>query len=233
MELATVLLLILCYGLAVYLAWIEGAPVYLVTLAAGHASALASPLWRVLYGISYNLDLTVIQTLLGQPVPLPVLLGAGWYYPLPALIVYYLYTTRWWFPNAITGVVTAMIFLLFYLLVESLGLRTQVWAYDNIRLPLGFTAPLLAAIMSALIAYGLLYVLLAVHRSAWPNMLLAILPAPLVLSLLVHGLLGAPLWLALLLDGQPGVVIAGLVSALLLLGWAGQIITAGIKRLGA
>jgi len=53
------------------------------------------------------------------------------------------------------------------------------------------------------------------------------------LSLLVHGLLGAPLWIALLLDGQPWVVLAGLFSTLLLLVWAGQIITSGIRRLGA
>ncbi|NWF81516.1 MAG: hypothetical protein HXY37_15960 [Chloroflexi bacterium] len=233
MELVATLLLIGCYGAAAYLAWVAGTPIYLVALAAGHVSALASPLWRVLYGVNYNLDLATVQILLGQPVPLQVLLGAGWYYPLPALVVYYLYTTRWWFPNAITGVVTYMVFLLCYLLVESFGLRAQVWAYNASRLPPGFTAPLLAAIMSALIAYGLLYVLLAVQRSTWPSMLLAILPAPLLLSVLVHGLLGAPLWLALLLNGQPWVVLAGLVSTLVLLAWAVQIITSGIKRLAA
>ncbi len=233
MELATTLLLILCYGLAAYLAWSDGTPIYLITLAAGHISSLVSPLWRVLYGINYDLDLIVVQTLLGQSVPLPVLIGAGWYYPLPALVVYYLYVTRWWFPTVLTGVMTYLALLLYYLLIESFGLRANIWAYGAVRMPPGFSAPLLAAIMAALIAYGLLYVVLLNHRSTWPSMLLVILPAPLLLSLLVHGLLGAPLWIALLLDGQPWVVLAGLVSTLLLLAWAGQIITSGIRRLGA
>ncbi len=233
MELATTLLLILCYGLAAYLAWSDGTPVYLATLVAGHISSLASPLWRVLYGINYDLNLTLVQTLLGQSVPLPVLIGAGWYYPLPALVVYYLYVTRWWFPTVLTGVITYLTLLLYYLLIESFGLRAHIWAYSTTRLPLGLSAPLLAALMSALIAYGLLYVVLLTHRSTWQSMLLLILPAPLLLSLLIHGLLGAPLWIALLLNGQPWIVLAGLFSTLALLAWAGQIITRGIRQVGA
>jgi hypothetical protein len=62
-------------------------------------------------------------------------------------------------------------------------------------------------------------------------MLLAVLPAALLLSLLVHGLLGAPLWIALLLDGQQWAVLAGMLSTVVLLVWAAQIITAGIRRL--
>lgn len=182
MELATTLLLILCYGLAAYLAWSDGTPIYLITLVAGHISSLVSPLWRVLYGINYDLNLIVVQTLLGQSVPLPVLIGAGWYYPLPALVVYYLYVTRWWFPTVLTGVMTYLALLLYYLLIESFGLRANIWAYSAVRMPPGFSTPLLAAIMAALIAYGLLYVVLLNHRSTWPSMLLVILPAPCCLA---------------------------------------------------
>ncbi len=231
MELAATLLLIVCYGLGAYLAWAQRTPLYLFAILAGHIGALASPLWRVLYGVSYNLDLPTVQTLLGQPVPLPVLLGAGWYYTMPALVVFFLFTTRWWFPGALTGVLTYLIFLLYHLLIETLGLRTQTWAYNGSSLPLGFSEPLLAAIMSGLISYGLLYVLLAVHRFAWPSMLFAVLPSVLLISLLIHGLLGAPLWLALLLDGQTWAIAAGLVTSVGLLAWAGQIVTGGISRL--
>ncbi len=231
MQFAAILLLFVCYGLAVYLGWLQRTPLYLFTLFAGHLSALASPLWRILYDVSYHLDFATIQTLLGQPVPVPVLLGAGWYYTLPALAVFYLFTARWWFPGAVTGVLTFLVFLLYHLLIETIGLRTQTWSYNGGALPLGFSKPLLAAIMAGLITYGLLYALLAVHRSTWQNMLLVLLPTPLLLSLLVHGLLGAPLWAALLLDGQDWAVLAGLLSTLLLLAWAAQIITGGIRRL--
>jgi hypothetical protein len=231
MVFATALLLIICYGLAAYLGWLQRTPIYLFAIAAGHLSALASPLWRLLYGIQYNPAFGTVEMILGQAVPLPVVLGAGWYYPLPALLVFYLASTRWWFPGALTGILTYLVFLLYHLLIETMGLRTQTWAYELMVLPLDLTTPLLAAIMSGLISYGLLYVLLAVGRSTWPSMLLAILPAPLLLSLLVHGLLGAPLWIALLLDGEAWAVLAGLLSTLVLLVWAAQIITAGIKRL--
>ena len=233
MQFAAIVLLIVCYGLAIYLGWLQRTPLYLFTIVAGHIGALTSPLWRMLYGVRYSLDLGTVQTLLGQPIPLPVLIGAGWFYPLPALIVFYLYSTRWWFPGTVTGALTYFVFLLYHLLIETLGLRAQAWAYSGEALPLGVSAPLLAALMGSLVSYGLLYVLLSAHRSTWPNMLLAVLPAPLLLSLLVHGLLGAPLWIALLLDGQAWAVLAGLLSALLLVGWAVQIITGGIRRLGS
>lgn len=231
MQFAAILLLIICYGLAVYLGWLQRTPLYLITIVAGHLAALASPLWRALYDVAFNAGLATTQTLLGQEVPTALLLGAGWLHPLPALIVFYLYTARWWFPGLVTGALTFLIFVLYHLLVETIGLRTQTWAYSGPPLPLDFSKPLLAALMAGLVSYGLLYAVLAAHRSSWQGMLIAILPAPLLVSLLVHGLLGAPLWAALLLDGQGWAVLAGLVSTLVLLAWAAQIITGGVKRL--
>lgn len=231
MQFAAILLLLVCYGLAAYLGWLQRTPIYLFALVAGHFAALASPLWRTLYDVAYNADLTTVQLFFGQPVPVAVLLGSGWYYPLPALIVFYLFTTRWWFPGLLTGALTFLIFVLYHLLIETVGLRTQTWAYSGAVLPLDFSKPLLSAIMAGLVSYGLLYVILVVYRNSWQGMLLALLPAPLLTSLLIHGLLGAPLWAALLLDGQSWAVLAGLLSTLVLLAWAVQIITGGIKRL--
>jgi hypothetical protein len=231
MLILATLLLIVCYGLAGYLGWMQRTPIYLITIVAGHLAATVSPLWRVLYAMTYSLDLGMVQTLLGQPVPLLVAIGSGWHYPLPALVVYYLYTARWWFPGALTGLLTLLVFLLYHLLIETIGLRTQIWVYSATELPLNFSKPLLAAIMAGLVSYGLLYAILSVQRSTWPSMLLALLPTPLLLSLLIHGLLGAPLWAALALGGAQWAVLAGLLSTLILLGWAAQIITGGIGRL--
>lgn len=231
MQFAAILLLLVCYGLAVYLGWLQRTPIYLFTIAAGHFAALASPLWRTLYAVAYSADLGTTQSLLGQPVPALVLFGSGWFYPLPALIVFYLYGARWWFPGLLTGALTFLVFVLYHLLIETVGLRSQTWAHSGPTLPLDFSKPLLAAIMAGLVSYGVLYAVLAAHRSSWQGMLLAILPAPLLMSLLIHGLLGAPLWAALLLGGQSWAVLAGLLSTLVLLAWAAQIITGGIKRL--
>jgi hypothetical protein len=230
MEFAATLLLVICYGLAIYLAWAQRAPIYLIALGAGHLSALASPLWRLLYGVRFSPGLETIQTLLGQPIPLGVLLGSGWYYPLPALLVLFLFGARWWFPGRVTSLMTLLIFLLYHLLIETIGLRTRTWSYDAPPLPLGLSAPLLSALMAGLISYGLLYALLAAHRFSWQGLLVSVLPAALALSLLIYGLLGAPLWMALLLSGPPWVLSLGMLASLGLLIWVGQIITAGLSR---
>ncbi|NNJ10126.1 hypothetical protein EKD04_007285 [Chloroflexales bacterium ZM16-3] len=230
MQTAAVILLILCYGAAGYLAWQQRTPIYLLALVAGHLSALSSPLWHLLYGVSYGISLDSVQAAIAQPVPTSLILAAGWHYPLPAMLVLYLYMTRWWFPGSITGILTYLIFLLYHLLIELVGLRASLWSYRDMALPLGLPSPLLSAIMAGLISYALLYVLLATYRYAWLSLALAVVPAALLISLLTHGLLGAPLWIALVLNGAPWAVGIGTVSALALLIWAIQIVTGGISR---
>lgn len=230
MQTAAIMLLILCYGAAGYLAWQQRNPIYLLALVAGHLSALTSPLWRLLYGVNYGLSIETVQATITQPIPTPFFFAAGWHYTLPAILVLYLYLTRWWFPGSITGVLTYLIFLLYHLLIELVGLRTSLWTYRVIDLPLGIPGPLLAAIMAGLVSYGMLYVMLATYRYAWQSMAMAIIPAVLLLSLLVYGLLGAPLWIALILNGASWAVSLGTISALALFAWAIVIITGGIRR---
>jgi hypothetical protein len=231
MTVAAVILLAVCYGLALYLTWAQRTPIYLLALASGHLSAVASPLWQLLYDVRYDNALAEVRSLIGQPIPLPVLLAAGWFYPLPALLVFFLYRVRWWFPGTLTGLLTYLVFLLYHLLIEALGVRSGTWAYNGTALPFEMPPLLLSAIMAALISLGLLYVLISTWRYAGLSMLLAVLPATLLFSLLIHGLLGAPLWVALLLDAQPWATAVGLLSSLALLGWAIQIMTYGFSRL--
>ncbi|MEI8308649.1 MAG: hypothetical protein WCF99_16435 [Chloroflexales bacterium] len=230
METAAVAFLIICYCAASYLAWQQRSPIYVFAMASGHLSALASPLWNVLYGVSYGVSVSSVRVVITQPTPLSLLLAAGWHYPLPAMLVLYLYLIRWWFPGRVTGVLTYLIFLLYHLLIELLGLRAGLWSYREIALPLGLPSSLFAAIMAGLISYATMYVLLSTYRYAWQSMAMAIIPSVLLISLLTHGLLGAPLWIALALNGASWAVGLGTLSALALLFWAIQIITSGIRR---
>jgi hypothetical protein len=230
METAAIALLAICYGIASYIAWRQRSPIYLLALVAGHLSALASPLWRLLYGVSYGVSLHSVQAAIIQPVPSALFLAAGWHYTLPAMLVLYLYLARWWFPGGITGTLTYLIFLLYHLLIELVGLRANLWSYPEIALPLGIPSPLLAAMMAGLISYATLYALLSTYRYAWVSMALVVIPSVLLISLLIHGLLGAPLWIALALNGESWAVRLGTISALILLLWAVQIITRGIRH---
>ncbi len=221
---------ILCYGLAGYLWYRQRAPIYLFGLISGHLSALATPLWRLLYGVNFSPSLETIQSVIGEPIPTAVLFASAWYYPLPAALVLYLYTTRWWFPGYLTSLITFLIFLLYHLLIETIGLRANLWDATWPTLPLGLPGALLPATMAGLISYSLLYIFLSTYRYALLSLILVIVPATLGLSLAVRGILGAPLWVTLLLDGAPWMLNIGLFSVVALLGWAVHIVTVGISR---
>ncbi len=233
MEVVATLLLIITYGLAGYLAWTRRTLIYIFAMLAGHVAVLVAPLWQLLYAFSYNSDLATIAVPFNQRLPLALVLASGWFYPLPALVVFYLFSIRWWFPGRLTGMLTYLVFLLYHLLIETLGLRITTWSYAGGGLPMRFSMPLFSALMGGLVSYGFLYVIIASHRFSWQSMLLALLPSVLGLSLLIYGLLGAPLWLALLLGGETWAQAAGLLVSLILLAWAGQIITDGISRCSA
>lgn len=231
MEAAVFLLTLVCYGLASYLWWQEETPHYLFGLLGGHLSALLSPLWAVLYGVVYDPSLRAVRNVFGQPLYETLVIGAAWYYPLPALLVFFLYQRRWWFPGYITGLLTYVILLLYHLIVQALGTRLGIWRYTpTAEYPFGLSPSLVAAVMGALVSLGLVYTLLLAYRSSWQSVLIVMLPAPLLLSLLVHGLLGASLWVPLLLDAPVWASSIGLLATLALLLWAVHIGAWGLGR---
>lgn len=231
MEIASILLAIVCYGLAAY-AWRRfQSPIFMIALLSGHLGALTIPLWSWLYGISYRADLSVAATFMGQPLTWFVLIASAWLYALPALLTLALYQTHWWFPGYITGALTYAAFLIYHMLVEGLGLRTQTWSYRVAGLPFGVSNALLTALIAALVSLALLYALLAVRHYAWPSLLMTLLPATFLILLLVRGLLGAPLWIVLMLDGRTWALQIGALSALALLLWGVHIVISGLRRM--
>ncbi len=230
MDVAVVLLTLTCYSLALFLWWRYQTPIYVFTLIGGHFAALGSPLWSFLYGIAYRSDFAVMLMIMDQPILRTLVIASAWFYPLPALLVFYLYQVRWWFPGYLTGLLTFMVFLLYYLVIETLGMRLNIWSYSDTTLPFRIPSAVLAATMAALTSLALLYVLLAIYRYSWTSMVLTLFPAVLLLSLLVHGLLGAPLWITLLLQAQNWALGIGMISTLGLLAWATHILTKGLQR---
>jgi hypothetical protein len=226
MEFGVALVTLACYGLAGALWWYDGKRQYLFALLSGHVAALLSPLWVVLYGIVYNPGLGALRPPLGAPIPTALVLASAWIYPLPALVVLFLYHARWWFPGYVTGLLTYLVMLLYHLLIQLVGLRSQAWAYAAEPLSaLPLPPALVSAALAALVSLGVLYALLLVGRYALLSQLLTLLPATLLLSLGVHGLLGGPLWVPLLLrlaplSVPPWLLSVGLLFTLALLAWA-------------
>jgi hypothetical protein len=238
MGFVVVLLTIVCYGLALFLWWSQQKPVFFLALLAGHVGALASPFWPLLYATSYRADMSVFLHMMDQPLPWLLFVASAWFYTLPALLVLYLYILQWWVAGYFTGLVTYGVFLFYHTVLESIGLRVGLWSYTNaIALPLGVSNALVSTLMAALISLIFLYVLLLTRRFSLISMLLVLVPSVLLITVLVRGVLGAPLWVALTLQdwqerlaSQDWVVTLGALGTIVLLAWAVHIVARGLSR---
>ena len=241
MQVGVIFASIIAYALAIFLWWRERAPNYFVALLSGHLAVLLSPFWQALYVFRYNEGFPIlyrmgsvggIQALARLQVyglPRPVFLGA-WAITLAPLIIFYLYRHRWWFPGYLTSLLTYILFVLYHLLVETIGQRQGWWIYNGGALPLGLGQPVLAALMNGLVSLGALAALLLTRRYALGSLLAILLPIPLALCLLVHGLLGAPLYTALLLHAQSWAGAIGLIGTLGLVASGVHIVASSLEQ---
>jgi hypothetical protein len=241
MQVGVIFASIIVYALAIFLWWHERAPNYFVALLGGHLAVLLSPFWQALYLFRYNEDFPILYRmgsvggiqalarLQAFGLPRPVFLGA-WSIMLAPLLIFYLYRHRWWFPGYLTSLLTFILFVLYHLLVETIGLRQGWWSYNGGALPLGLGQPVLAAMMNGLVSLGALAALLLTRRYALGSLLAILLPIPLALALLVHGLLGAPLYTALLLHAQSWAGAIGLIGTLGLVASGVHIVASSLEQ---
>lgn len=230
MELGIILFTIGAYGVAAFLAWRDRQPHYLIALVAGQLATLFSPIWQRLYAFSYNPAFGELFNALDRPLPTSIFL-AGWTLMLPPLAIFYLFQRRWWFSGYLTGALTFVLFTLYHVLVETIGVRAGWWQYTGLdQLPLDLSATLLAGLMGGLVSLGGLATLLITRHYALPMLLAVMLPIPLLMSVLVHGLLGAPLYTVLLLRAQSWAGAIGMIGTLGLLLWGAHIIASELAR---
>jgi len=231
METAVVLLTIVCYALAIFLGWQWRTPMFVFALLAGHISSLVSPIWSFLYGFTYAADLKVFSSVAGLTFIQPLIIAASWFYTLPALLVIALYRLRLWRAGYLTGMLTFAGFLGYHLLLEIFGMGQGIWEYTMMAtLPLGIANWMLSALMATLISLATLYILLMVFRYSWVTMFALLVPAPLIFSVVVRGMLGAPLWISRLLRAESWAASIGVICTLAFLAWAVHIVVWGISR---
>jgi len=241
MQVGVIFASVLVYALAIFLWWRERTPNYFVALLAGHLAVLLSPFWQALYVFRYNTDFPImfhigsvggiraLARLQAYGLPRPVFLGA-WAIMLAPLMIFYLYRHRWWFPGYLTSLLTYILFVLYHMLIETIGMRQGWWSYNGGELPLGLGQPMLAALMNGLVSLGALAALLLTRRYSLGSLLAILLPIPLALCLLVHGLLGAPLYTALLLQAQSWAGAIGLIGTLGLVASGVHIVASSLEQ---
>lgn len=238
MELGLIILTVGVYGLAVYQGLRERTALYVVALLAGQIGTIGSPLWQLLYRFSYAPDLAPALEMFGNPLPRAILLG-GWLSVFPALLAVVLSRRRAWFTSYAAALLLFAAFLIYFILIETLGTRTRWWSYSGATLSLDISTTLLAAIMHSLVTLGMLAALQVTRHYTIGSLLLFLLPVPLLLGSVVHGLLGAPIFTVLLLRTyMPGLVTEswadtiGVVGTLVLLGWAIHLVASTLARQG-
>ncbi|WP_322513427.1 hypothetical protein [Chloroflexus sp.] len=219
------------YSAAIWLWWQQRNPLYVFALVAGQFSTLLDPFWRWLYSLQTVPSLTSLVASLAVPFNISASFRAAWPDTLPALIIVVLYLYRWWNPGLLSGLFTYVIFVSLQLMFSLLGLRDPAPPALAGALPFGFSAELLAALMSATVTYGLCYVFVTVQNYSWPSMAATILPMPLIFGGLIYGVAGAPLLVGRLLPDGEWPLRIGLLLTLALLGWCVAIITSGFNRL--
>ncbi len=230
MELGILLFTIGAFGVAGVLAWRDRHPHYLIALASGQIATFLSPLWQRLYGFSYDPSFSPLLSAFDRPLPTTIFL-AGWTLMLPPLAIFFLYQRRWWLSGYFTGALTFVLFTLYHILIETIGARAGWWQYaDGGVLPFDISVTVLAGLMNGLVSLGGLAMLLITRHYAWPMLLAVILPAPLLMSALVHGLLGAPLYTVLLLRAQSWAAAIGMIGTLGLILWGAHIIASELGR---
>lgn len=231
MEIGLFILTLGVCGLAVFLGLRERTFIYLVALAAGSFATVATPLWQLLYRFSYHPQYPALLEFLEQPLPSIVAL-AGWTTMIPPLLVFYLARQRWWFGSYVTLVLTYILFVLYHLLIESIGTRAGWWSYGPLpALPFGLQPMLVAALMNGLTGLGILAILLLARHYALASLLVFVLPAPLILNVLVHGMLGAPLYTVIQLNAETGWTGAlGLGGTLILTLWGVHILASTVTE---
>jgi hypothetical protein len=238
MELGVIILTLGVLGLAVFQGLRERTTLYVVALVAGMVSTLPSPLWQLLYGFAYQPALAPILSLFGNPLPRTVFF-AGWLVMFPALLTIALSQRRAWFTSYLAAILLFSIFLVYHILIETIGTRSGWWGYANPLLPLNIASTMLAAIMNALVSLGVLAALQVTRHYTIGSMLIFLLPIPVLLRLFVHGLLGAPIFTGLLLRTYlPSLVteswadLIGALGTLALLVWAIHLVASTLARQG-
>jgi hypothetical protein len=238
MELGIFVLTVGLYGLAIYIGLQQRTALYAVGLAAGQLSTLPSPLWQRLYSFMYAPQMTPLLEFAGAPLPRIAVIG-GWALVLPPLIVVYLSQRRPWFTTYVAALLLFALFLIYFILLETFGVRAGLWGYKPIELPFGVSSTALAALMNALTALATLAALQVTRRYTMSSLVLFLLPIPLALRLLVQGLLGAPLYTVFLLhdflpslDQQSWAAVIGVVGTLALLLWGVHLVATTLIRQG-
>lgn len=232
---ALTVLTVLAYLLAIALLWFDRSLRPLLLLVAGSLATLSQPLWARLFGTSLELSGSMLRIGSSYALPNATLLGGGVLLALPPLFIIYGLRHRWWSRHYAACWGFFVIFLLFFVIMESLNLRADalIFArptmsrYERLGLLLHF-------MLLSGISFGLLYAFVATRHYALRIALGPLLLSGLLAGFLFNGILASPYWAMRYLGASGASVlpqrfqVAGIVIAIALIIWSIHLLASGM-----
>ena len=223
------ILTLAAYAAAAYLYWSDRSVRPPLLLVAGSVATFAQPLWSRLFASAPDVPGNVLRIGTSFMVPIWTILGGGVLLALPALIIVYGLRHGWWGQHYAAAWGFFLSFVLFFLIVGALEVRSGITLFALPQLPEdGLAETLFQSMLLAGISFGLLYTFVSTRHYALQIAFVPLLLSGLAASLLLLGILCSPLWVANLLD-QPGrVILVSAAVSLALVLWAIHLLASGL-----
>jgi len=226
MELILFLATAVCLLVCGYVGLSSRSPVFIIVSLTAMLTGMGTPLWHILYGIAYNPELS---TIFGATVPTIAVLG-GWVLVFPTLVVFMGLRRQFGEYGAFQSWAVIGGMLIYFWVIELLGVQTGLWSYDNEIAALGFPFSLFLALLHTFCAAAMLRVLFEYWRLPLA-VTLQLVPIWCGLQLLTYTLIGAPYYAMSYLSNNTWLMTIGLVCTLGLIGWGFVIIVNGFVSL--
>ena len=154
----------------------------------------------------------------------------GWVMVFPAVIVFMALRRQMGLYGRLQSWAIVVGMLVYYWVIELLGVQTGVWSYDNEIAALGIPFSLYLALLHTFCAAAMLRVLFEYWRVPL-EATLQLVPIWIGLQLLTYLIIGAPYYALSYLTESNILTTIGLVASLGLLGWGCYIVVNGYVSL--
>jgi hypothetical protein len=215
-----------CLTFCGYVSYTTRSPLFVIVMLGAMLAGFGTPLWYLLYGIAYDPALTRLGF---DTIPAMSVYG-GWVMVFPAVIVFMALRRQMGLYGRLQSWAIVVGMLVYYWVIELLGVQTGVWSYDNEIAALGIPFSLYLALLHTFCAAAMLRVLFEYWRVPL-EATLQLVPIWIGLQLLTYLIIGAPYYALSYLTESNILTAIGLVASLGLLGWGCYIVVNGYVSL--
>lgn len=223
------------YVIGLLLLWRERSWRPLLMLVAGSMAMLTQPVWARLFGTATTVGGRMLTVGERYSIPLWTVVGGGVLLALPTLIIWYGLRHRWMGRHYAANWVFFVLFVLFFLILDALYLRSRMLIFARPQIPSGgLPESVLHIMLLAGVSFGILYTAVATRHFALRIAFVPLLMSGVLASLLFNGILASPYWVIRFLRNQGSftlnnnLVLVGAFVAMALVIWAIHLLATGL-----